>query len=69
MGFLICARTVVVVCQTADLQGFRRFEKGVQLVLGHVHLPVVHELEQREEIVVLDVAQDDYRVLAWVALQ
>ena len=69
MGFLICARTFVVVRQTPDLQGFRRFEKGVQLVLGHVHLPIVHELEQREEIVVLDVAQDDYRVLARVALQ
>ena len=68
-GFFSRRTPTVVVRQTSDLQALCRFEKGVELVLGNIHLPVVHELEQGEEVIVFDVSQHDDWVLAGVALK
>ena len=68
-GGLLPAPGAVRVCEAADLETLGGLEEGVELVLRHVHLAVVHELEQGEEVVILDVSQDYDGVLARVALE
>ena len=40
-----------------------------QLVLGHVYLPGIHELQDGSQVVEGDILQDDDGVLGWVLLQ
>ena len=44
------------------LQLLRHREEGAQLVLGHVHLPVVHEVQHGQDLTELDSLQVDERV-------
>ena len=55
--------------QTLDLQPLRRLEELRQLVLRHVHLAGVHELQDGGQVGEGDVLQDDDRVLGRVLLQ
>jgi hypothetical protein len=56
-------------CQAFHLQPLSSLEELGELVLGNVHLPGVHELEDGREVVEGDIFQDDDRVLGWVLLQ
>ena len=51
------------------LQSLCSLEELRELVLGHVHLPGVHEGEQEAKILLPDVPEDDDRMLTGVALQ
>ena len=62
------ALIVLIVCEAADFQRLGSLEKGVELLLGHIHLTIVHELEQGVEVLVSDVTQDDDRVLTRIVL-
>ena len=55
--------------QPLDLEPLRRLEEGGQLVLGHVHLAGIHELEDRGEMLEGNVFEDDDGVLGGVLLQ
>ena len=55
--------------QTLDLQPLRRLEELRQLVLRHVDLAGVHELEDCRQVGKWDVFQDDDGVLGGVLLQ
>ena len=58
----------LLVGEAADPQTLGTLEEGVEGVLGHVDLAVVHEVQQAVHVLVLDVAQHDDGVLAWVLL-
>ena len=43
---LLCGSSSgVVVREAPDLEALGRLEEGVELLLGHVHLAIVHELQ------------------------
>lgn len=50
--------------QSFDFQHLGRFEDVRQLVLGHVHLAVVHELDHHLQILEFHIFEDDYGMLA-----
>ena len=58
----------LLVGEAADPQTLGTLEEGVEGVLGHVDLAVVHELEQGVQVVVADITEHDDRVLTRVAL-
>ena len=51
------------------LQIFGHCKEGAQLCLGDVHLPVVHEVEDGQDALILDAPQVEQRVVVWVPLQ
>ena len=55
--------------QPLDLQLLCGLQGGGQLVLGHVHLPCVHELQDVRQGKERDIIEDDDRMLRWVLLQ
>ena len=55
--------------QPLDLEPLCGLEEGGQLVLGHVDLSGVHELEDGGEVLDRDVLQDDNGVLGGVLLK
>ena len=52
-----------------NLEPLCSLEELGELVLGNVHLPSVHELENSREVVEWDIFQDDDWVFGWVLLQ
>ena len=54
--------------QAFHLELLGSLEELGELVLGHVHLPGVHELEDGREVVEGDIFQDDDWVFGWVLL-
>lgn len=55
--------------EALHFQSIGGFQERRQLLLGHVHLAGIHELEDRLQMTVRDVLQDDDRVLRGVFLQ
>lgn len=55
--------------QPSNLQRIGRAQEGGQLRLRNVHLPHVHELQQRAHVRHLAVAHEDYGVRARVVLE
>ena len=53
----------------SNLQIFSHSKEGAQLCLGDVHLPVVHEVEDGQDALILDTAQVEQGVVVWVALK
>jgi len=56
-------------CQTFHLETLGRLEELRELVLGHVDLPGVHELQDGRQVLEGNVLQDDDGMLGWVLLQ
>jgi len=61
--------TLWALCQSFHLQLLSGLEEGGQLVLGYVHLPSIHELQDSREMHEGDVLQDYYWVLGRVLFQ
>ena len=55
--------------EALDLKHLGRPEEAGQLVLLHLDLAGVHEVEQQPQVLLPHVPQDDDRVLAWVTLK
>lgn len=66
--YLITA-IAVLLCETADSENFRRFEKRRQGALVHVNFSVVDELHQGVEVCPRDILQDYHRVFAGSRLE
>lgn len=60
---------VLRVGEAADLESVGGAQEGAELRLRNVHLPHVHELQQRAHVRHRAVAHEDYRVRAWVVLR
>ena len=58
-----------MVKQAFDLQHLGGAEEGVESLLLHLDLALVHEVEEEAEVLLPHVPQDHDRVLAGVALQ
>lgn len=56
-------------CEALHFQSIGGFQERGQLLLGYVHLAGVHKLQDRLQVAVRDVLQDDDRVLRGVFLQ
>lgn len=56
-------------CEALHFQSIGGFQERRQLLLGYVHLAGVHKLQDRLQVAVRDVLQDDDRVLRGVFLQ
>jgi len=61
--------TLSAFSQPLDLQLLSSLEKSRQLLLGHVHLPGIHELQNGCQVGERDVLQDDDGVLGRVLLK
>merc|ERR1719206_635035 len=72
---LVFLTALLLVCplgalrQPLDLQLLGSLEEGGQLLLGHVHLSSIHELEDGSEVRKGDILEYDDRVLGGVLLQ
>lgn len=55
--------------EAADLQRVGGAQEGAELRLRDVHLPHVHELQQRAHVRHLAVAHEDYWVRTWIVLK
>ena len=55
--------------ETLDLEHLRGPEEAVHPVLVHGHLPGVHEVQEKAEVVLPDIPEYDDGVLTWVALK
>ena len=66
-----CSRHLVslLVGQALDLEQLGHLEELGQLLLGHVHLAVVHEVQQQLHVVLTDVSQDHDRMRVRVRLK
>lgn len=67
-SYLITA-IAVLLCESADSENFRRFEKRRQGALVHVNFSVVDELHQGVEVCPRDILQDYHRVFAGSRLE
>merc|ERR1719431_863775 len=60
---------LLALSQTLDLQLLGGLQEGGELVLGHVHLPCVHKLQDCGQMHEWNILQDDDWVLGWILLQ
>jgi len=66
---VVCAGgggTRVVLSETLHSQIFCHSQKGVQLLLSHIHLSLVHEVENREQLLVLDALEVEEGMLVGI---
>ena len=52
-----------------DLEYLGDFEEAADVLLLDAHLALVHELQHRRQVAIVDILEDDDRVLARVSLQ
>lgn len=57
---------LLVLCQAPHLQRLRRLEEGGQLIVGDIHLAVVHKVQDGGEVGEGDILQEHYRMLTRV---
>ena len=69
VGGRLAAASLIALSETLDLELLCHGEEGVELFLGHVHLAVVHEVEDGQEVGVLHPPQVEEGVGVGVPLQ
>ena len=68
MGFFVALASSLVLSKTLDSEVLFYCKEGVEFLLGHIDLPMLHEAVHRLEVSVLDTFQVEERVLVRVAL-
>ena len=55
--------------ESFHLQFFRHSQKGVELLLCNIHLPMIHEVEDCHQIDIFDTLEVEEGVSMWVLFQ